>query len=188
MSISALQKAAAQAIVNIFETGSVRGDYAEVTLIPGDSGELTYGRTQTTLASGNLFLLIKAYADRGDGAYGDELRAFLPRLEAHDPGLNHDRAFRTGCDDPVCSVTLRFGSAQNAEVPVTWLLSRPARGAMDEAVEQMMHADVRGGIPAKAIAPESTDQPRSNEVLGSYSRILCLLAARRGGVECAGSH
>ncbi len=60
-----LQKRTAQAIVNIFETGRVRGDYAKVTLIPGDPGHLTYGRSQTTLASGNLHLLINACAHRG---------------------------------------------------------------------------------------------------------------------------
>ena len=68
MQLAALQKQAAQAIVNIFETGSVRGNYADVTLLRGDSGQLTYGRSQTTLASGNLYLLIKSYADRTDGA------------------------------------------------------------------------------------------------------------------------
>ena len=67
MALAPLQKAAAQAIVNIFETGSVRGDYGEVTLIPGDSGQLTYGRSQTTLASGNLFLLIQDYCGHADG-------------------------------------------------------------------------------------------------------------------------
>ncbi len=40
-----LQKRTAQAIVNIFETGKVRGNHAQVTLIPGDTGHLTYGRS-----------------------------------------------------------------------------------------------------------------------------------------------
>jgi chitosanase len=94
MIITALQKAAALAIVNIFETGSVRGDYADVTLIPGDTGQLTYGRTQTTLASGNLYLLVKDYTDRSDGAYCEALKPYLGRLEDCDPSLNHDAAFR----------------------------------------------------------------------------------------------
>lgn len=34
--------------------------------MPGDTGHLTYGRAQTTLASGNLYLLLKAPAMRGD--------------------------------------------------------------------------------------------------------------------------
>jgi chitosanase len=94
MKITALQKAAAQAIVNIFETGSVRGNYADVTLLPGDTGQLTYGRSQTTLASGNLYLLIKDYAERNDGAYCEQLRTYLPQLEACDPALNRDAVFR----------------------------------------------------------------------------------------------
>src|SRR5690242_6887784 len=50
-------KKVAEAIVNIFETGSALGNYGAVTLIPHDSGHLTYGRSQTTLGSGNLYLL-----------------------------------------------------------------------------------------------------------------------------------
>jgi chitosanase len=94
MGLAPLQKAAAQAIVNIFETGSVRGDYGDVTLIPGDSGQLTYGRSQTTLASGNLFLLIQAYCARNDGAFSKAMAPYLPALEARDPALNNDLSFR----------------------------------------------------------------------------------------------
>src|SRR5512141_1858531 len=94
MALAPLQKAAAQAIVNIFETGSVRGNYGDVTLIPGDSGQLTYGRSQTTLASGNLFLLIQDYCTRSDGAFSKAMAPYLPALEARDPALNNDLSFR----------------------------------------------------------------------------------------------
>jgi chitosanase len=67
--LSDLQKAAAQAIVNVFETGKTLGDYARVTLLSGDPGHLTYGRSQTTLGSGNLYLLIKAYCDMPGAAW-----------------------------------------------------------------------------------------------------------------------
>ena len=43
------QKKTAQAIINIFETGVVLGNYGQVTLIDGDTGHLTFGRSQTTL-------------------------------------------------------------------------------------------------------------------------------------------
>ena len=56
MSLTKTQKRTAQAIVNIFETGRVHGDYGQVTLLAGDTGHLTYGRAQTTLASANLSL------------------------------------------------------------------------------------------------------------------------------------
>ncbi len=105
MQLTAAQKAAAQAIVNIFETGSIRGDYGNVTLLPGDSGQLTYGRSQTTLASGNLHLLIQDYCARNDGAFSAALEPYLPFLEARDISLNSNLAFRgllrDAGDDPV---------------------------------------------------------------------------------------
>jgi len=105
MSMAAPQKAAAQAIVNIFETGSIRGNYGDVTLMRGDSGQLTYGRSQTTLASGNLYLLINDYAARADGALSAQFKPYLPLLEACDPSLNTNATFRRllkdAGDDPV---------------------------------------------------------------------------------------
>ncbi len=77
-----LQKATSEAIVNIFETGMVRGDYGNVTLLRGDAGHLTYGRSQTTLASGNLFLLIKAYVEAKGAEYAEQFKPFLRRVPA----------------------------------------------------------------------------------------------------------
>jgi len=85
-----IQKKSAQAIVNIFETGSVLGEYGSVTVLHGDSGHLTYGRSQTTLSSGNLYLLVKAYCDAPSNVYGDRLQTYLARLQAHDVKLDHD--------------------------------------------------------------------------------------------------
>jgi len=45
-----LQKRTAQAIVNIFETGSAAGDYGNFTAVDGDTRHLMYGRSQTTQA------------------------------------------------------------------------------------------------------------------------------------------
>ena len=94
MQLTALQKSAAQAIVNIFETGSIRGNYADVTLLPGDSGQLTYGRSQTTLASGNLFLLIESYCARSDGSLSADFKPYLTKLQTCDCALNTDATFR----------------------------------------------------------------------------------------------
>lgn len=91
---NALQKGTAQAIVNIFETGKALGEYGQVTLLAGDSGHLTYGRSQTTLASGNLFLLIKAYVGATGAAFASALAPFLPRLAAPDFSLDQDANFR----------------------------------------------------------------------------------------------
>lgn len=105
MQLTALQKSTAQAIVNIFETGSVRGNYGDVTLLPGDAGQLTYGRSQTTLASGNLYLLIQDYCARSDGQLSTQLKPYLPQLEACDSALNTNLTFRgllkDAGDDPV---------------------------------------------------------------------------------------
>ena len=100
-----LQKRTAQAIVNIFETGHVQGDYGKVTLLRGDTGHLTYGRSQTTLGSGNLYLLIKSYCEEPGAEFGPELNPFLDKLEERDATLDHDATLRSilnnAGDDPV---------------------------------------------------------------------------------------
>lgn len=99
------QKQTAQAIVQIFETGRVEGDYGAVTLLAGDTGHLTYGKAQTTLASGNLALLLDGYCRAADAALAGELIPFLPRVERRDFSLDRDRTFRSllreAGDDPV---------------------------------------------------------------------------------------
>ena len=92
--LTQLQKKAAQAIVNILETGRVRGDYGQVTLLSGDSGHLTYGRSQTTLASGNLYLLINAYCETPNALLSSEFQPYLNRLADRDFSLDHHMAFR----------------------------------------------------------------------------------------------
>ncbi len=92
--LSELQKQAAQAIVNVFETGRTLGDYARVTLLTGDPGHLTYGRSQTTLASGNLYLLIKAYCAMPDATCARALKPYLQKLADIDLSLDRDQAFR----------------------------------------------------------------------------------------------
>jgi chitosanase len=103
--LSDLQKRAAQAIVNVFETGRPLGDYGKVTYHPRDTGQLTYGRSQTTLASGNLYLLLRDYCDRPESALGPDIRPYLPKLARRDPALNFDARFkallREAGDDPV---------------------------------------------------------------------------------------
>jgi len=108
-----LQKRTAQAVVNVFETGRPQGLYGSVTLIPGDTGHLTYGRSQTTLASGNLYLLIKAYCAAPGAQFAPALNPHLARLAARDTSLDTDMAFRgvlhAAGDDPVmCAVQDQF--------------------------------------------------------------------------------
>ncbi|HLT06652.1 MAG TPA: peptidoglycan-binding protein [Cyclobacteriaceae bacterium] len=103
------QKKTAESIINIFETGSVQGDYSMVTLIAGDTGHLTYGRSQTTLGSGNLHLLLKQYVDNAGARFKKKLAPFLSRFANRDFSLDHDphlhNILRASADDPVMRET-----------------------------------------------------------------------------------
>jgi chitosanase len=103
--LTATQKRTAEAIVNIFETSEVRGNYGSVTLIAGDTGHLTFGRSQTTLGSGNLHDLLKQYCDNGGARFAHALSSYLPRFENRDLTLDTDihlhNVLRATADDPV---------------------------------------------------------------------------------------
>lgn len=108
-SLTDTQVRTAQAIVNLFETGSVLGDYGKVTLISGDSGHLTYGRSQTTLGSGNLAKLLVAYCDNAGARFAMRLHPYLDRVTRKDLTLDTDVIFqnllRACADDPVMRET-----------------------------------------------------------------------------------
>lgn len=87
--LTPLQKRTAQAIVKIFETGRPLGDYGCVTVLAGDTGHLTYGCSQTTLASGNLALLLHAYCE-ASGLFSEALKAFLPAFDRRDVKLDNN--------------------------------------------------------------------------------------------------
>lgn len=107
--LTLLQKKTAQAIVNVFETGKVAGDYGRVTVLPGDTGGLSFGRSQVTLASRNLHKLIGAYCLSESARFAETLRPYLERLRQRDLALNSDRALqralkKTGGDPAMCEV------------------------------------------------------------------------------------
>ena len=102
-------------IINIFETGSAEGNYSNVTVMEGDSGGLTYGKSQTTLNSGNLYVLIKKYInfyhckEIEDTELNTKIKAleyfFLPRIKGKDQELNECECLKTilrwvGKNDP----------------------------------------------------------------------------------------
>lgn len=103
--LSDTQKRTAQAIVNIFETGAVLGVYGQVTIIDGDSGHLTFGRSQTTLSTGNLARLISTYCNNPVARFGPRLKAYLPALRDRDLSLDNNKKLhnllRATADDPV---------------------------------------------------------------------------------------
>lgn len=106
--LTEIQRLTDQAIVNTFETGDPAGDYGKVTLIKGDAGHLTYGRSQTTLSSGNLYLLINAYRQMPDCQFADSFAPYADRLANVNTTLDNDMAFRTllreAGSDPVMHV------------------------------------------------------------------------------------
>ena len=107
--ITATQAASAKAIVNLFETGEVLGQYGNVTLIAGDTGHLTFGRSQTTLGSGNLALLLQQYCANHGARFAPRIAPFLPRFAAIDHTLDNDHklhnVLRACADDSVMRET-----------------------------------------------------------------------------------
>ena len=102
---TATQVRTIQGIVNLFETGSILGDYGQVTIIPGDTGHLTFGRSQTTLGSGGLYLLLRRYCGNAGARFGSRLAAYLDRIAAPDVSLDRNlplhNILRATADDPV---------------------------------------------------------------------------------------
>lgn len=103
--ITATQKKTAESIVNVFETGRVLGDYGQVTLLPGDTGHLTFGRSQATLGSGSLARLLARYCAASGARFGRRLAPWLDRCVACDTALDGDATLhnllRASGDDPV---------------------------------------------------------------------------------------
>lgn len=103
--ITPTQKDTIEAIINIFETGDVLDDYSLVTVLEGDTGHLTYGRSQTTLASGNLHRLIRRYCEQPGALFAARLDPYLAKLQSRDISLDKDgklhNLLRASADDPV---------------------------------------------------------------------------------------
>jgi chitosanase len=87
--LTLLQEQTIKAIINLFETSSVQGDYSSITLIPGDTGGLTYGRSQTTRSSGGLQRLVADYVGDPARPYAAALQVYLP-IHSNDVALDAD--------------------------------------------------------------------------------------------------
>ena len=75
------KKSKVQQILNVFETGSITGDYSNVSIFadgPGDRRQITYGRSQTT-EWGHLPKLIQEYVD-AKGKVADFFKPYLSKL------------------------------------------------------------------------------------------------------------
>lgn len=92
-------------ILSVFETGSMAGDYSNISIYrdgPGKIRQITYGRWQTT-EYGNLKRLVKEYA-AANGQFSQQLGQFADRIMA--TSLTDNEEFknllrRAGHEDPV---------------------------------------------------------------------------------------
>lgn len=98
------QRAVCERVINVFETGSVRGRYGAIAIFedgPNDIRQITYGRSQTT-EYGNLRELVRRYVEAG-GTLSDALRPYVPLIGrtalVDDPGFKD--LLRRGGEDPV---------------------------------------------------------------------------------------
>jgi len=81
MNLTDQQKRICEQVINVFETGSVQGDYSSISIFPDGPGKIrqvTYGRSQTT-EYGNLDELIQMYVD-ANGTHSEELRTYLEKI------------------------------------------------------------------------------------------------------------
>ncbi|MFO1183483.1 MAG: chitosanase [Bauldia sp.] len=107
--LNAAQKKLCEQILNVFETGSIRGNYGAISIFhdgPHGIRQVTYGRSQTT-EYGNLRELVGMYADAG-GRFSEDLRPYVPRIGR--VALVDDQTFldllrRAGNTDPVMATT-----------------------------------------------------------------------------------
>jgi chitosanase len=103
--LTADQRLICERVINAFETGSMQGDYSNITIFPdGPNGirQVTYGRAQTT-EYGNLRELVQMYVNAG-GEFSNDLRPFVDRIgrmalvdDSHFKDLLH----RAGAQDQV---------------------------------------------------------------------------------------
>ena len=98
------QIATIEAIVCVVESGRT-DKYNAIANIKGDTGGLSYGRHQASLASGNLFTLVDSYCKAPGSALADQLKPYLQRLQEKNISLNDDptikKLLRSAGYDPV---------------------------------------------------------------------------------------
>lgn len=109
MTLDAKDKAKIEALISVFETGTLKPDYANVTNAKGDTGGLTFGKHQTTINSGNLYKLLLDYVSEPAAAYRTDFVPYLDRVENKDATLAKDKKFiallKQSATDPVMQRT-----------------------------------------------------------------------------------
>jgi chitosanase len=93
MELNAEQKRVAVSVINCFETGGVKSNYANVDIFhdgPGDCLQVTYGFGLTQY--GNLGECIALYAAAG-GRFSDDFRPYVGKIQSSGLALVHDDHF-----------------------------------------------------------------------------------------------
>ena len=78
MNLTTQQKRICEQVINVFETGSVEGNYAAIATFadgPHKMRQITYGRSQTT-EYGNLDQLLERYVE-ANGTYSAPLQSYI---------------------------------------------------------------------------------------------------------------
>ena len=71
-----------ESVINVFESGSLQGDYSLVSIYAdgvGNSKQITFGRSQTT-EQGNLKQLLEMYCSNTDAKYAHLLKPYLSKI------------------------------------------------------------------------------------------------------------
>jgi chitosanase len=109
MALTPSQRLVCERIINVFETGTIRGDYGNISIFhdgPHQIRQVTYGRAQTT-EYGNLRELVQMYANAG-GMFSSQLAPFVPligRTALVDNAEFKALLRRAGHEDPVMAQT-----------------------------------------------------------------------------------
>lgn len=64
-----------------------------------DSGIISYGRFQFTLAAGSFITVISRYIERSNSEVAGRLKGYMPRLNAKDEGLRKDPELKALCQE-----------------------------------------------------------------------------------------
>jgi len=81
MNLTAKQKRTCEQVVNVFETGTIRGDYGAISIYrdgPHKIRQITYGRSQTT-EYGNLYELVQLYV-AANGTFSSQLAPYVEKI------------------------------------------------------------------------------------------------------------
>jgi chitosanase len=175
MNLTAQQKRICEQVVNVFETGSVQGDYGAISIFsdgPNGMRQITYGRSQTT-EYGHLEMLITMYVN-ASGAFSERLRPYIPKIG--DIPLVDDSQFKqllrdAGKNDPkMREVQDEFFDKKYFQPAIAWATANGFALPLSALVvyDWFMHS---GGILwfLRKRFPESPPANGGNEKNGSSS-------------------